>query len=211
MEIREDILFSRREIFIKWIPNIKRWRKCLPYRGADGHVGPRLPPSAQKETCWTSPISVSMQFKGLPCSSNGKESSCNAGDQGSVPGLGRSRQSTPVTLPGESHGQRSLEGYSSWGCKELDSTERRTHTCSLGMSKPLFSFILAIWFSPEGCSWGDSSPQRGIFVDRVHPVFPSLCAPSIQSRVCILEKSSIKCCWLLWSLKYIKCVLNHLL
>ena len=27
-------------------------------------------------------------------------------------------------LPGESHGQRSLVGYSPWGCKELDSTER---------------------------------------------------------------------------------------
>ena len=26
-------------------------------------------------------------------------------------------------LPGESHGQRSLVGYSSWGCKELDMTE----------------------------------------------------------------------------------------
>ena len=30
---------------------------------------------------------------------------------------------TPVFLPGESHGQRSLVGYSPWGCKELDMTE----------------------------------------------------------------------------------------
>ena len=30
---------------------------------------------------------------------------------------------TPVFLPGESHGQRSLEGYSPWSCKELDPTE----------------------------------------------------------------------------------------
>ena len=29
------------------------------------------------------------------------------------------------TLPGESHGQRSLVGYSPWGCKELDMTEQR--------------------------------------------------------------------------------------
>ena len=35
--------------------------------------------------------------------------------------------STPVFWPGESHGQRSLEGYSSWGCKESDTTEH-THT-----------------------------------------------------------------------------------
>ena len=30
---------------------------------------------------------------------------------------------TPVFLPGESHGQRSLVGYSPWGLKELDTTE----------------------------------------------------------------------------------------
>ena len=30
---------------------------------------------------------------------------------------------TPTFLPGESHGQRSLEGYSPWGCKESDTTE----------------------------------------------------------------------------------------
>ena len=29
----------------------------------------------------------------------------------------------PAVLPGESHGQRSLVGYSSWDCKELDTTE----------------------------------------------------------------------------------------
>ena len=29
----------------------------------------------------------------------------------------RKWQSTPVFLPGESHGQRSLMGYSPWGCK----------------------------------------------------------------------------------------------
>ena len=28
-----------------------------------------------------------------------------------------------VLLPGEFRGQRSLEGYSPWGCKELDTTE----------------------------------------------------------------------------------------
>ena len=35
----------------------------------------------------------------------------------------RAWQPTPVFLPGESHGQRSLAGYSPWGCKELDTTE----------------------------------------------------------------------------------------
>ena len=36
----------------------------------------------------------------------------------------RKWQSTPVFLPGESHGWRSLVGYSLWGRKESDMTER---------------------------------------------------------------------------------------
>ena len=35
----------------------------------------------------------------------------------------RKWQSTPVLLPGKSHGQRSLVGYSPWGRKESDTTE----------------------------------------------------------------------------------------
>ena len=49
-------------------------------------------------------------------------------DAGSIPGSGRSPggghgNPTPVFLPGESHRQRSLAGYSPWGHKELDMTE----------------------------------------------------------------------------------------
>ena len=52
----------------------------------------------------------------FPDSSAGKESACNAGDLGLIPGLGRfpwrrKWQPIPVFLPGESHGQRSLMGY----------------------------------------------------------------------------------------------------
>ena len=35
----------------------------------------------------------------------------------------REWQPSPVFLPGKSHGQRSLVGYSPWGCKESDTTE----------------------------------------------------------------------------------------
>ena len=38
----------------------------------------------------------------------------------------RKWQSTPVLLPGKSHGQRSLVGYSPWGRKESGMTERRS-------------------------------------------------------------------------------------
>ena len=40
----------------------------------------------------------------------------------------RAWQPTPVFLPGESHGQRSLAGQSPWDRKELDTTEQLTHT-----------------------------------------------------------------------------------
>ena len=40
----------------------------------------------------------------------------------------RKWQSTPVFLPGESHGQRSLVGYSPWTHKELDTSDRVTNT-----------------------------------------------------------------------------------
>ena len=39
----------------------------------------------------------------------------------------RKQQPTPVFLPGQSHGQRSLVGYSPWGRKETDMTEGLNH------------------------------------------------------------------------------------
>ena len=66
-------------------------------------------------------------FLGFPCGSTGKDSACNAGDLGSITGLKipwrRERLPTSVFLPGESHEQRSLMGYSPWGHKELDAAE----------------------------------------------------------------------------------------
>ena len=56
--------------------------------------------------------------KGFPGDSVGKESACNAGELGSIPGSGRSL----VFLPGEFHEQGSLAGYSPWGHKESDAT-----------------------------------------------------------------------------------------
>ena len=60
----------------------------------------------------------------LPCGSDSKASAYNAGDPGSIPGLGRSpgegngKQPTPVLLPRKFHGWRSLVGYSPWAHKE---------------------------------------------------------------------------------------------
>ena len=69
-----------------------------------------------------------LEIKGFPGGSEGKESAYNSGDLISIPGLGRSpgegngyplQYSCLENLPG----QRSLEGYSPWGRKEVDMTE----------------------------------------------------------------------------------------
>ena len=73
-------------------------------------------------------LSISV-FLSLPGGSDSKESTCYVGNMGSIPGLGR--------FPGEghgnplqysclenTHGQRSLMGYSPWDCKESDMTEQ---------------------------------------------------------------------------------------
>ena len=54
----------------------------------------------------------------------GKESACSAGNRFSLWLRKRQWQPTPVFLPEKSHGQRSLVGYSSKGCRELDMTEQ---------------------------------------------------------------------------------------
>ena len=59
--------------------------------------------------------------------SDGKESTCNAGDLASIPGSWRREwQPSPVLLPGEFYGQSSLADYSPWGHKESDTIERLT-------------------------------------------------------------------------------------
>ena len=67
----------------------------------------------------------------FPGSSTGKESTCNVGDLGSIPGLGRSPgggHGNPLQYSCQEnlHGQRNLMGYSPQGLKESDMTERLT-------------------------------------------------------------------------------------
>ena len=78
-------------------------------------------------TYWSNKWEFS-SLMGFPGGSDGKESACNAGDLGSIPGLGRSPgggHGSPLqySFLENPHGQRSLAGYSLWGCKESDTTE----------------------------------------------------------------------------------------
>ena len=70
---------------------------------------------------------------GFPGGSVGKESACNVGDLGSIPGLGRfpwrrERLHPPVFWPGESHGERSLAGYTQSMRSKSDMTLVTEHT-----------------------------------------------------------------------------------
>ena len=65
----------------------------------------------------------------LPCWFSGKESAWQCGRLEFYPWVGkmpwrREWQPTPVFLPGKSHGQRSLAGYSPWDHKESDMIEQ---------------------------------------------------------------------------------------
>ena len=88
---------------------------------------------------------------GFPGGSDSKESACRPKLD---PWVGkvlwrRKWQPTPVFLPGEFHGQRSLMGYSPWGRKESDTTERLTltlwkHTVVLGCNQAAPENALAV-------------------------------------------------------------------
>ena len=72
---------------------------------------------------------------GFPGDSEGEESACSTGDLGLTSGSGMtSGTPTPLFLPRESHGQRSLVGYSQWGVKELNSTEQLTLTVTVNQT-----------------------------------------------------------------------------
>ena len=78
--------------------------------------------------------------QGFPGPSDGKESDCNAIRLRFNPWAGkvpwrREWLPTPVFLSREFHGQRSLVGYSPWGCKETEMTETKNFTFSLSKRK----------------------------------------------------------------------------
>ena len=68
------------------------------------------------------PLWLASLVAGLPCGSAGKESACNEGDLGLIPGLGRSPgggNSYPLQNPGL---ENSMD-YSPWGHKQSDMTD----------------------------------------------------------------------------------------
>ena len=105
---------------------------------------------------------------GLPRRFSGEESTCQCRRcrrQGFDPWVGkipwrRKWLSTPVFLPRESHGQRSMVGYSPWGRKESHTTKQLT-LFSFIESTMITLLLQAFWsFGHETC--GIPAPQPGI-------------------------------------------------
>ena len=85
---------------------------------------------------------VAQTVKNLPTVQESKVQSCVR----KIPWR-REWQPTPVFLLGKFHGQRSLAGYSPWGCTELDMTERLTFPPMSSVS-PKLQYYSAIDRSP---------------------------------------------------------------
>ena len=94
------------------------------------------------------------QMTGLPWWLGSKQSTCQSRRPGFDPWVRkipwkRKWQPTPVFLPGKSHGQRSLVDYSPRGLKELDMTERLTHTHAFINSRTKLPVLSRYNFSPS--------------------------------------------------------------
>ena len=129
-----------------------------------------------------------------------KNPPANAGhtrDTGLIPRLGgspwsRKWQPTPVFLPGESHGQRSLGSYSPWGRRESDTTERlSSHDAALRRSHlalrfALLSFTDVAFLQLNVCG----SPTLSKSIGSIFPTaFPPLLSLSHFGNSCKISDS----------------------
>ena len=93
----------------------------------------------------------------------------DAGDMSLFPGgkipWRRNWQPTTVFLPGKSHGQRSLTGYSPWSCSESDRTQQ------LNNNKGVVAYTrqLSGRCGPRGVSHGHCPKGAGLLGERMGP------------------------------------------
>ena len=110
-----------------------RWSRILKHGGGRGRARVGLGWTTVREPLTPSPrlrgvvlgsaSLVAQAVKNLPAMQETRVQSLDQEDR-----WRRKRLPTSVILPGKSQGQRSLAGYSPWGCKALDTTEQLTHT-----------------------------------------------------------------------------------
>ena len=93
----------------------------------------------------------------------------------------RKRQPTPVCLPGEAYGQRSLVVYSPWGHKEMDTTERLQFT-----SLHFTSTAITDFFFPFSHGLTDFCLLREVFFSLI----PTFLLPHIPYIYILLVNST---------------------
>ena len=85
---------------------------------------------------------MDIKLLGFPGGTDSRESACNEGNPGLIPGSGRSPREgngNPLQYSClENSRQRSLVGCSPWGCKESDTTEQLHKKYLLGHSFLIF-------------------------------------------------------------------------
>ena len=142
-----------------------------------------------------SDLIILLHISGLSWQLSGKESACQCRRcRGSVPGLGRSAgegkwQLTPVSLPGESHGQRNLVGS---GPVQFSSVQ------------PLSHVLLLVIPWTEACQAFQSiTSSRSLLklmsIESVMPpnhlilCCPRLLLPSVFPSICVFSSESVHC------------------
>ena len=103
----------------------------------------------------------------------------------------RDRLPTPVFLPGESHGQRSLVGCNPWGCKKLDTTEWLT--------------LLPLPYDPAFPLLGIHPEKNLVQKDICTPVFSEglfTIAKTRKQHKCPLAEEWIKKMWYIYTMEY---------
>ena len=102
---------KNKKVFLLFSGSAHSWERLWWVRGV----------KLERDTFFCLSVFIGVEFiKDFLGGSDGRVSACSSGDQGFNPWVGkipwrRKWPPTPVFLPGESHGQRSLEGYSPWG------------------------------------------------------------------------------------------------
>ena len=114
-----------------WMASLTQWtrvQELVMDREASSAAVHGVAKSQTQLSNWTELTeNVLKTFGSHPGSSDSKESTCSAGDLDLIPELGRSPgggRGNPLQYSclENPHGQRSMAGYSTWGCKELDTT-----------------------------------------------------------------------------------------
>ena len=120
-------------------------------------------------------------------------------------GWRRKWQPTPIFLPGESHRQRSLVGYSPWGCKESDTTEWLTHT-----HNPIWMWELDCeesWAPKNWCFWTvvlEKTLESPLDCKEIQPVHPKgdqfrvfIGKTDVEAETPVLWPPDVKS-WFIW-------------